>query len=330
MMFYRIRNKVIQSLLDMYKFNTEEELKKFFEKYYLLDYDTFIKQIIFEVYYEYYINNTNSVTIASLFDGTDSSLSYDSNYKKVLRAYKKYRMYQDDLSLKFNDGKDVQLKRLSHGKKSFEGHDIYEWQLCQLKNLTSDKYSIFREIQKGTLGDTKRLSNKNLIEYLEIYEDIYDDIQNSKLNFFQKSIQYYQLEIGNRINTVYMIADKVNKMSISSKNKISIMNQSKCFYSIGGLQNKFILGLDNYIDYHTNYILYDNKNRYRVVNEIFILNKNKLILRKYILDWIERENLILDYNEYDCLCKDYFGNRQHICDYKNLDKIIKLFRAFYK
>ncbi len=329
-----IKNKVIESLLEMYTISSEDEFKKIFKKYYLLDYDVFIKQIVFEIYYENYINKSSTNSIASLFDGSDTGLAENSNYKKMIRGYKKYRTHQDNLSMKSNKGKDIQFKNLEHGRESLKGHELYKWQENQLKNLVSDKYSIFKEITKGTLGDVNKLSNKKLVDYLEEYENIYFDIKNQEDNFFGRSFQYYQLEIGNRIETWYMVANKLNKLNVANKDKKRIINELKCLDSVAGsngtFQNKFIIGIDKYIDYHIDANINEIGNIDRVHNEVYILNNNKYLIRKYILKWIKQKMIELDYNEYNHLCKDYFGNMQHIDKDKNWSDVIKTFRLAFK
>lgn len=329
-----IRSKVIESLLEMYSIRSEDELKKIFKEYYLLDYDIFVKQTIFEVYYENYINSSSIKSIASMFNGSDLGLAENPNYKKTIRAYKKYRIHQDDLSINLNSGKDVQFKHLKHGKESFKGQQVYGWQQNQLNNLVSDKYNIFKEITKKTLGDMKKLSNKKIVDYLNEYENIYFDIENQEENFFNRSIQYYQLEIGNRIETWYMVANKLNNSNLTSENKKRIITELKCLNSVSyenrNFQNKFIVGIDKYIDYHIDAHINNIKNVYRVPNEIYIQNNNKYLIRKHILKYIEDEKIDLDYDEYSLLCKDYFGNLQHIDKHKNWFYVIKTFRLAFK
>ena len=334
MSFEIIKNKVIDELLKSYCCNSEDELQQVFQQKYLLDYDIFIKQVCFEVYYENYLKKSSSSSIASLFDGSDVDLADNPNYKKKTRAYKKYRAYQDKMSIDLNNGKDVQLKTLKHGKESFNGYSIYKWQENQLENLVSDKYKIFKEITKGTLGDVNRLSNKKLIEYLEEYGNIYSDIENQEENFFCRSFQYYQLEIGNRIETWYMVANKLNNFKITNEDKRTIVNELKCLNFVRGynssFQNKFIIGLDKYIDYHINANVNNIGDIDKVYKEIYELSKEKYRIKNYILEWINQEMLELDYNEYNHLCKDYLCNMQYINKYKNWSDLIKTFRLAFK
>lgn len=330
MTFNIVNEKVIECLLKMYGCHTENDIKYIFKSDYLLDYDIFIKQIIFEIYYEDYTKTSYKKSIASTFEEDNINLASNSDYKKTLRGYKKYREYQDNLSLKFNNGKDVQLKKLNHGKDSFNGHEVYEWQINQLNHLVSDKYAIFKEIVKGSLGDVNKLSNTKLISYLEEYENIFDEIEYEEESFFRRSIHYYQLEIGNRICTAYMIADKLNRANISNKDKKIIMNKLKSLILVNNLENKFIIGLDNYIDYQIDSATNINKDSERVTNEIYSLNYHKYIIRKSILEWINEEKIELNYNDCDELCKNYFGNMQHNCKNKDWNKLIKDFRLFYR
>ena len=199
----------------------EKEVEKdIFNNIFILKWEDFINQILFEIYYNNYIKNCRKYSISSLISGDNhSNLSDNPYYKKLIRKFKKYRKYQDELSIKYNNGKDVQFKNLCTPKDCFNGHNIYEFQLKQLLILASDKYEIFNQIVKGNLGKIKNLSNYNLIQYLNTYNEIYDDINEQEDTFFKRSLQYYQLEIGNRIETWYKIIHKLTDSNFTNEEK---------------------------------------------------------------------------------------------------------------
>ncbi|MDZ5002749.1 hypothetical protein GNF43_05170 [Clostridium perfringens] len=350
MEFLELRDLVIENLLLMYNkehnLKNEEELKNLFKEYYLLDYDIFLDQIIFEIYYESYKESFKSIdniySIKKVCTKAYDEEIDESEEKKVLRTHNKYRKHQDKVSIMLNNGENVQLKDLKGGRENFKGQIVYEWQVNQLKNLASDRYGIFNEIVKGTLGDTDRLSGKKLVSYLKEYNELYKEIENQENTYFDRSIQYYQLEIGNRIETFYKLAEKLEEgeenKKLSWRIKESIIESLRCLSSIAGVngifQNKFIVGMDTYIDYQIKTFTNKDLNVInKVANEIYILNNNKYLLRKEILKTLKEENIQLNYNDLklEQMCENFFGNRKYVCNNKNYSsKVIKNFRRAYR
>ena len=187
------------------------------------------------------------------------------------------------------------------------------------------------------MGKIKNLSNYNLIQYLNTYNEIYDDINEQEDTFFKRSLQYYQLEIGNRIETWYKIIHKLTDSNFTNEEKKQILDDLKCFniLIIDGLyiQNKFIIGIDDYIEiYIKNYINICNNYRfkYNFYLQLFNLEIIKNNIRNKILNLIDQKNLELDFSDNNEFFKNFIGNMQHICKDKEWTKSnIKLYRYLH-
>lgn len=298
----------------------------------ILDYNSFINQTIFEIYYLTYKKNCETVSILSLAESlADKDDKYfESQYKKLLRTYKNFRKYQDKLSLKYNNGKDVKFEHLSNMKECLEGHKIYKYQVNQLLNLANGKYKIFDIIRKENIGNIKNLTDSQFTEYLKVYDNISDDIDCQEKTYFERSFQYYQLEIGNRIGTWYKIINKLNTYSLIKKCKEKILDDfNNCFFP-----TNFIIGIDCYIDYYidNNLKMHDISKVQKIIRlELYILNYKKYNIVVKILDYIEKENLKLDFSDKNLFFNKFIDSIEYIYIDKDWTKQkVNLYRSLFK
>ena len=137
-----IQKKVENMLADGCNFSDVDTMKKYVNKNFIIDYDELLNQTIFEIYYENYSKYSEREPISHMFKNEteeDMDLASNKDYKKTQRTYKTFRTYNDDLSIKHNNGKDIEYVELEDTQDRFEGHRIKKFQQNQLLDLNEFK-----------------------------------------------------------------------------------------------------------------------------------------------------------------------------------------------
>lgn len=327
-----IQKKVENMLADGCNFSDVDTMKKYVNKNFIIDYDELLNQTIFEIYYENYSKYSEREPISHMFKNEteeDMDLASNKDYKKTQRTYKTFRTYNDDLSIKHNNGKDVEYVELEDTQDRFEGHRIKKFQQNQLLDL--NEFKIFEYIREKRIRDSKSVSNTNLISALEDIDKVYSRINITYDNYFERSVQYFQLENSCRLETRYLLANAISKVNKSLEEKNKDIENFKAFWSIncGGnrIQNKFILGIKKYIDKY----IENPKVIEAIPVEIYELNLIKYFVRRSILGELDSENICLNFDECNNFFKTFFGEMQHVNKDKKWDsKLLMNFRKTYK
>ncbi|NFN44432.1 hypothetical protein FDB53_04160 [Clostridium botulinum] len=327
-----IQKKAEYMLAYFFKLSDIDAMRKYVNQKFIINYEELLNQTIFEIYYENYSKYSEREPISKMFKNEneeDLDLASNKDYKKTQRTYKMFRTHNDALSIKHNNGRDVEYVELEEEKDRFEGHKIKKYQQNQISDL--NEFKIFKYILKGRIGDSKSVSNDNLIKALEDIDKVYDRINKKYNNYFERSVQYYQLELSCRIETSYLIADAICKINKSLEEKNNDIETFKVFWAVNcngdSLQNKFILGIKKYLD---KYI--ENSTVIELIQmEIYELNLIKYHARKAILAELDNKNICLDFNECSNFFKEFFGEMQHVNKNKKWDsKVLINFRKNYK
>lgn len=323
-------------LLNIFSLSDIGAIKKYMDKVFIIDYEELFNQTIFEIYYENYNRYSERVALSNMFRNqmkkdNEIEIDLDSNkdYKKSLRTYKSFRRYNDNLSITYNNGIDVEYVKLNDIKDRFVGHKIKKFHQNQLLDL--NEFKIFEYIRDNRIKNSKSVSNIDLVNALKDIDKVYDRINKTYDNYFERSVQYFQLENSCRLETGYLIANALNIVNKSLEEKVKDINTFKAFWSINyegyRLQNKFILGIKKY----TNKYIEDSKVIESIPLEIYNLNLVKCFVRKSILEELESKNICLDFYECNDFFKHYFGEMQHVNKNKVWDsKLLINFRKIYK
>lgn len=318
-------------------FKSIEDVKEYINKNYIIGYEIFINQIIFEIFYESYMNDTKEVkTLMDVYKRKikkdDNVKSYecadDKEYAKLKRTYKEFRMYNDKLAMKYKKESDVQYLDAKDINKKMCGQQIKKYQENQLLDI--NEFKIFKYIKDRRIANSKSLSDYILISSLKEIDNVYDRINNTYNSYFERSIQYFQLEQSCRIETNYIIANAMSKVKRSLKEKKNDIIYFKCFHAVGDfqitLQNKFIIGIEKYI----NEYIKNPQIITRIPTEIYDLNLIKYNIRQLVLKKLAETGEQLNYTDNDIFFKNYFGEGQHIIKNKKWEDIkLKNFRDLY-
>lgn len=330
-----IKKSVESMLLNTFDFNDVDTMRKYIDNKFIIDYDELFNQTIFEIYYENYNKHCERVPISNMFKNqtekdNEGNMDLDSNkdYKKTQRTYKIFRKYNDNLSIMYNNGIDVEYVELENTKDRFTGHKIKKIQQNQLLDL--NQFKIFEYIRSNRIKSSKSVSNIDLKSALEDIDKVYDRINKTYDNYFERSYQYFQLENSCRLETGYLIANAISRVNKSLEEKNKDIDAFKALWSINyqeyRLQNKFILGIKKY----TNKYIEDSKVIQSIPIEIYNLNFIKYRIRKSILEELDSRNICLNFSECSDFFKDYFGEMQHVNKNKIWDsKVLMNFRKIY-
>lgn len=319
--------KYIKEIIEYLLYNHFNLVKCNFEHQYIMKYDDFINQIVFELYYDSYINKCKTINISTYVKEEiigDKNLKTSDctslpEYKTATRYYKKYRQHNDNNVRKiyelFHKGtinedknKNIQYKYLEEIEEKLKGHKIFEYQKFQLTAL--QKYELFNIIQKGIISSSKKINDSDLIDMLQDYEKIYEEIDKSFNSYFEKCVQYYQLELMCRIELKYMISKtlKNSKRKLKQKKQDIEYFSSLVSVSYGNYQtyqNKFIISYKDFLELYTDK---DIDKFYKIPEIIFNLS----CMRYYIKNMISNLSLDYDYSKEEEFFKDFLGKGQHI------------------
>lgn len=333
-----IQTKVEHILAEYMNFSDIDAMKKYINQRFILGYKELLWQTIFEIYYDNYCKYCKREPIASMFKDqgdnkeeteVDMELASNKDYKKTQRTYRIFRKHNDNLSIENNNGKDVEYVELKKHADKFKGHRIKIYQQNQLLNL--NEFKIFKYIVEERIEDSKSISNIELRKALEDIDKIYDRINKTFSNYFERSVQYYQFELSCRLETRYLIAYAISKVNISLEEKIKDIDSFKAFWGVScygnRLQNKIMLGIKKYI----NKFIESPEVIELIPIEIYELNLVKYHIRKSILKDLENENIRLDFEECNDFFRGFFGEMQHVNKDKKWDnKLLMNFRRTYK
>lgn len=122
-----IQKKVGNMLAYGFNFSDVDAMKKCVNERFIIDYEELLNQTMFEIYYENFSKYSEREPISHMFKNEteeDIDLASNKDYKKTQRTYKIFRTHNDDLSIKHNNGKDVEYVELDQVQDRFEGHRI--------------------------------------------------------------------------------------------------------------------------------------------------------------------------------------------------------------
>ncbi len=326
-------------LVEFFNFNCIDEVKNHIDKNSIIGYEIFSKQVIFEIFYTSYINNNKEVkSIMDVYkrkikqddDVKSYECSDDKEYAKLKRTYRDFRKYNDELAIKHNKENDVQYVDIDvkDTTKKMCGQKIKRYQENQLLDI--NEFEIFKYVKDRSISNSKSIDSHRLISSLKEIDRVYERINKTYNSYFERSIQYFQLEQGCRIETNYLIANAMNKVKRSLEEKNNDIKQFRCFFAVScgtnSLQNKFIIGIEKYINEYV-------KNPEIVTSipmEIYELSLVKYNIRKLVLEQLVESGIELNYVENDVFFKNYFGEGQHIIKDKKWEDIkLKNFRDLY-
>lgn len=326
-------------LVDFFNFNCIENVKNHINKNSIIGYEIFINQIIFEVFYMSYINNTKEVK--TLMDVYKRKIKQDNNiksyecaddkeYAKLKRTYRDFRKYNDELAIKHRKENDVQYLKIDvkDTNKKMCGQQIKRYQENQLLDI--NEFQIFKYVKDRRISNSKSLDNYTLINGLKEIDSVYERINQTYDSYFERSIQYFQLEQNCRIETNYIIANAMNKVKRSLDEKKNDIMQFRCFFAVSygtnSLQNKFIIGIEKYInEYVKNPEIITS-----IPREIYELSLVKYNIRQLVLEQLDKLGEQLNYIDNDVFFKNYFGEGQHIMKDKKWEDIkLRNFRDLY-
>lgn len=328
-----------------------EFARKRFEEVFIMKYDDFINQIIFELYYDQYTKHCKGVALVEFYKQeilNDRNIktiecTEDPEYKKLKRSYKKYRLHNDNdskrLYEKMEKGKNlhayseednIQYHELKKPEERSKGHKLREYQMFQQKNLMN--YKIFKHIENQSISSSKKVKDTDLIDMLTDFEKIYIDIEKSFDTYFEKCVQYYQLEIMCNIEIKYLIAEALSLINKKLEDK---ENDKSIFKALIGIsfknnyfQNRFVIGRQIYIDKYKEH----NYNKFEDMPiEIYNLCKMKFIIKEIAKNKLLKEyNFSYDYTKDEMFFKNFLGMGQHINEKHWKDIKLKDFRDFCK
>ncbi|MEK4221474.1 hypothetical protein N1I86_05290 [Bacillus sp. FSL W8-0116] len=193
--------------------------------------ENFINQIVFEVYYDAYLKLAPSMTLREFakqnsFKGRFDS--FESYYKKVQRDYQSFQKHKDNQYLEicryfgFFDNiqlyDNIQYQKLSEIKARIEGHKLKKYQIFQLLRVMD--YDVFESIKTGAICNSKKKASAEVIKLLNSINDVYDEIRYSKdMTYFEKGVQFFQLENSIRYEFFYRIIKLLRKIEVPQKGK---------------------------------------------------------------------------------------------------------------
>lgn len=306
-------------------------LEYFFEKYNIPK--AFLKschdQVVFRYLYNAYIEYEQQHG-ESIHEYTNSNNASETlEYKYIYRLYKHLQTNQEISFNVHNFAGKLQPPSLKQNNKNV----VSEHQKLQIEVNEKMKY-VFYKISEGKVGNTKNYPNGSCIEDFKKFDKAYNLIETKAPNYFNKCLQYYQLEITYRFETFYKLfkAAKFIRRTIPD-----LKNDIKLFRGFLGMrneqnthsmQNTLITDIDIWID------MYSKEPD----------SLEDLMGRKHFLNLIVHENVkLLNCIRIDDICtlvkcknannffKNYIGEGQHITKNKDFEKdiSIKYFRRIY-
>lgn len=335
----RITSLSEKFLVDILGLEYITEVEDYINNNFIIGYEIIIKQIIFEVFYTSYINDTKEgKSIIDVYKRNFKEIkdikSYecadDKEYAKFKRSYKEFRKYNDELAIKYKKEQDVQYLNIDANdvKKKMQGQQIRQYQESQLLDI--NEFPIFKYIKDRRITNAKSLDDYTLITSLKDLDKVYERINTRYCSYFERSVQYFQLETSCRIETNYLIANAIKKVKRSLAEKKNDIKKFQCFIAVRSeltlLENKFIMGIEKYMNEYM-----ENPEVIRVIpDEIYILNLVKFKVRKLVLDEVAKTGEAVNYFDNDDFFKKYFGEGQHIINNKGWENIkLKDFRDLY-
>ncbi len=304
----------------------------------IMGYDLFLKQLLFEVYYEYYLSlqvptqSLHEMYKEKLVDSFEQSDIFvnDNKYAKLKRTYKQFRKHNDEIAEDYNLYDQVEYKELTSIEEKMKGHSVKEYQKDQLINLID--FELFKHIKNGTICRSKSVSDSRLIDMLKELDELYNRIEkNFPKSSFLRSVQYYQLEINCRLETFYYIATALDKVDRSLDQKKEDIKKFQSFSAVCNenslFQTKFVYGIRKYIDEYVNNPEYIES----IPQELFQLSQIKHFIRSHVLKYIKDNKITLHFDDIESICHDFFGRGQHIVSEKKWEDIKLInFRSLYQ
>lgn len=327
--------EVNNELIKIFNLDRIDKIESYFNKTYIMRYETYFKQIVFEIYYDNYIINCRHKPMISVYKNiigareNSSSTEYvdDSFYSKLNQWYKKFR--EHNLSIANNVLKNSVTYEKLEGINRMKGNKIYEFQEEQLIDLID--FKIFNYIRTGQILNSKNPNDTELIKSLLEIDRLYRRKEYLHKNSFHRSVQYYQLELMCKIEQNYKISKTFKYIKLKLNDKKEYLKYMSCFVAIRSgsdiVQNKFIFGIDDYL---SEFIKKPEKIKDDIPLELFYLSSIKYDIRKKLEILIGDkilDNKNIEVNEY---FKNFFGEGQHINRNKQWNEIkLRWFRDLY-
>ena len=287
------------------------------------------KQVIFEISFFEYSKNANTRTMYSYVKerrGISETVDDDTK-KKYLRSFSKLDKHQNCVLKSFGIDTENIDKLNMHTSKP---HYVSEHQEIQYEIMNEIKTLAYK-LSERKFKENHNYSDEKAEEDLKQIEVAYDIINQSKLSYFHKCIQYYYLETQYHIETMYMFfkaAKEVKRPLKLLKKDISLFK--RLLGDVNGIDdtaNHIITGIDILVEIYKKYP--DKLERLMgFIHEINILRK--YIVRQFKVNSCSMDDWIMS-NEAEIFFKNYIGLGQHIVrnkDYYN-DIDIKYFRKIY-
>lgn len=308
--------------------------------------ENIINQTVFEVYYDEYLKFSPSMTLREFALQNSFEAGFDAFYKKVQRDYQLFREHKDNQFREIfqfygvidnNTVYDnIQYLKLSEIEEKLEGHKLKKYQIFQMIRLMN--YDIFKSIKTGTICDSNKKKSTEVIELLRSVNDIYKEINESQnMIFFEKGVQYYQLETSVRYEFFYHIIKLLRKVEGTLKSKGLSREYLKSLIAIRSeneiYENRFILGYNDYFEKleeekKSETIL---KAINKIAHEIFYLSKFKSEVKREIKNQFNFNNSSFENKDVEKFVKNYIGMGQHILKDKLIEKSdVKHYRELFK
>lgn len=288
------------------------------------------KQIIFELCFDAYYNNSTPVTMYSHIRESTNYTVEENTKKEYIRSFDKLKKHQDKVYESFGlDNDDISELH----KNDAKSHLIYPHQKLQYEIMRMLKPLVYK-LSEGKFSKNHNYSDMQAEKDLELIDAAYDMISKSEISYFEKCIQYYHLEAQYHIEMLYRFFKAANE----NDRPIKLLKEDILLF-------KQLLGEINYVDNTANHIimgadtLADVYKIYpdeleKLINFIFEINKiRKLTVREFKVNnpFMYVADELMTCSESEDFFKNYIGMGQHIVDSKDYSKDIniKYFRKIY-
>lgn len=198
------------------------------------------KQIIFELCFDAYYNNSNPVTMYSHIRESTNYTVEENAKKEYIRSFDKLKKHQDKVYESFGLDKD-DISDLH--KNDAKSHLIFPYQKLQYEIMRMLKPLVYK-LSEGKFSENHNYSDQRAEEDLKLIDAAYDMISKSEISYFEKCIQYYHLETQYHIEMLYRFFKAANE----NDRPIKLLKEDILLF-------KRLLGEINYVDNTANHII---------------------------------------------------------------------------
>lgn len=292
--------------------------------------DSVYKQLIFETCLVDYYRKSKIVSMYSHMKECDGEAVYEDVKKQYIRSFDKLKRHQDKVFTSLGiDEDDINELHKNDTKTRY----IYPYQKIQYEIMNFLNPLLYK-FATGKFSKSHNYINFQAEEALKSIDVAYKMIADSELNYFEKCIQYYHLEVQYHIETIYRffkVAQEINRPIKELKQDISVLKRLLGFINgEDNTSNHIIIGIDVVSEIYRKYP--DSLNK--IVEFLYVTNENRKIITRNF-----KANNALKYDVNDFVTcdaaeeffRDYIGMGQHIVNNKNYanDINIKYFRKIY-